>query len=277
MLLNDLNPSKYSETDRITLKNYLDSCRRPTPFYVLARNNRYKEAFEALEKYRLRQDSVLQQMMSSTVEATIEEYQLQKSQLAELALERTRIYWCVSIAVFLLLMLLVFMRTRYMIKFRRLEEERLVSEIETLAGSLNRTSSQNEKLTQGIKEILSSKMLVVEKMCVDYEQNYGNRRSQDIKKHLDDIFNNEEIHKQIVDTINRHSDGVIEKFRADFPKIKEVDVRLFIYHVLGLSASAISLILEEQKDVIYNRKSRLKSKIKKSGVADAAMYLSYLG
>ena len=67
-------------------------------------------------------------------------------------------------------------------------------------------------------------------------------------------------------------------FRADLPSLKPADYQLFLFSILGFSTSAISVFLKEEKlDAVYNRKSRLKAKIKKLDSEDVrSKYLSYL-
>jgi hypothetical protein len=49
-----------------------------------------------------------------------------------------------------------------------------------------------------------------------------------------------------------------------------------MYIVLGFSARAISVFLNEKIDVVYNRKSRLKQKIQKSDVLNKDYFLEIL-
>lgn len=63
--------------------------------------------------------------------------------------------------------------------------------------------------------------------------------------------------------------------KKDFPKLKEEDYRLFLYLMFGFSARSISLFMGEKIEVVYNRKSRLKSKIKNSNATLKNEYLEY--
>ncbi len=66
------------------------------------------------------------------------------------------------------------------------------------------------------------------------------------------------------------------KFRNDYPTLKEADVRLFLYSAMGFSARAISTFLNENINVIYNRKSRLKTKIANSSSEEKSRFLRYI-
>jgi hypothetical protein len=57
------------------------------------------------------------------------------------------------------------------------------------------------------------------------------------------------------------------------PKLKEDDVRLFIFAASGFSSTTISTILEKDKGIIYNRIWRLKGKISASDAPDKEDFL----
>lgn len=66
-------------------------------------------------------------------------------------------------------------------------------------------------------------------------------------------------------------------FRHDMPNLKVADYRLFLYSVLGFSTTAISLFLKVDKiNSVYDRKKRLKIKIKQSESGRKDEYLQYL-
>ena len=67
---------------------------------------------------------------------------------------------------------------------------------------------------------------------------------------------------------NEHNSNIITSFKADLPNLKEADYLLFLYTTLGFSITAIALFLNEEKgDAVYNRKARLKNKIRNLGTS----------
>lgn len=82
---------------------------------------------------------------------------------------------------------------------------------------------------------------------------------------------------ELEDLINESCSGLMASLRADIPALKEVDYQMFIYLVFGFSTSAIALFLKEDDvSTIYNRKVRLKNKIKKLEAPKSALYLQYM-
>jgi hypothetical protein len=64
-------------------------------------------------------------------------------------------------------------------------------------------------------------------------------------------------------------------FRAQFPKLKEDDLRLFAYVAAGFSSTTISTLMERDKQYVYNRIWRLKGRIAASEAPDKDRFLEY--
>ena len=93
---------------------------------------------------------------------------------------------------------------------------------------------------------------------------------------LSDVASNQNTIIKMEEFINRYKDGLMVKFNQSFPHYSRLDINLFMYIVLGFSARAISIFLNEKIDVVYNRKSRLKQKIQKSDVLNKECFLELM-
>ena len=82
--------------------------------------------------------------------------------------------------------------------------------------------------------------------------------------------------RNLENIINESRHNIVARFREQIPSIKEADVQLFIYLCAGFSLRAIKLFMKEKLENIYNKKSRLKSKIQRSNAVDAEDFLEYL-
>lgn len=72
-------------------------------------------------------------------------------------------------------------------------------------------------------------------------------------------------------------DGVLTDFKRNFPGLKEIDYHLFLFSIFGFSTTAIALLLNEDKiDSVYNRRARLKNRIKLSNIPDVNRFLRFL-
>ena len=82
--------------------------------------------------------------------------------------------------------------------------------------------------------------------------------------------------RHLENIINESRHNIVARLREQIPSIKETDVQLFIYLCAGFSLRAIKLFMKEKLENIYNKKSRLKSKIQRSNAANADDFLEYL-
>ncbi len=70
--------------------------------------------------------------------------------------------------------------------------------------------------------------------------------------------------------VNDCRGNILVRVRKIYPDIKPADYQLAVYMACGLSTRTVSLLLGESVDVVYKRKSRLKSRLKAvSGTSDA--------
>ena len=69
---------------------------------------------------------------------------------------------------------------------------------------------------------------------------------------------------------------MVRKFREQVPRLKDEDVKLFVFAASGLSSTAMSTLLGMEKSVVYNRIYRLKGRIAKAGAPDGENFLQLL-
>ena len=82
---------------------------------------------------------------------------------------------------------------------------------------------------------------------------------------------------QLFEFLDEYLDGLVSQLRNDYPKLKEDDIVLFCYNVIGCKPSLINLLMKPGKvEDLYARKSRLKQKIARRGPARAEKYLDLL-
>ena len=102
--------------------------------------------------------------------------------------------------------------------------------------------------------------------------------SAEVEKLIEDFSSNKQKISELEKFVNKNYTNIIISFKADFPNLKEADYLLFLYTSLGFSICAIALFLKEDKlDAVYNRKARLKTKIRKLNPEQADNYLKILG
>lgn len=135
--------------------------------------------------------------------------------------------------------------------------------------------AQNE-----IKGLLASSFDTIDRLCATYYQynGLGNEQEkvyQKVMSMIDGMKLNQEMLDKFEATLNRHLNGVVERFKETVPGLNELEISLFIYQALGLSSRAISVFQQVKIDLVYSRKYVLKRKIKASKSPFTDEFLGY--
>lgn len=69
--------------------------------------------------------------------------------------------------------------------------------------------------------------------------------------------------EMLEERVNKIYGNVMKDIREDLPDMKEIDYNLYLFMILDISNPSISILLKEKKiNAVYDRKRRLKDKIK---------------
>ena len=82
--------------------------------------------------------------------------------------------------------------------------------------------------------------------------------------------------KKVEAMANSMLDNIVDRFRNDFPKMREQDVTLMVLSIANFNAQAISLFLDIEPNLVHSRKYKLKVRILNSDSIYKDEYLSYL-
>lgn len=153
---------------------------------------------------------------------------------------------------------------------RELEKERQETE---------RYMNLAEELKGRLKK--SSRTDVLERLCENYYIYEGTDNLQpkvlsEVKSVISGLRENPKTLQELEDNLNLGHDGVVRKFREQVPRLKDEDVKLFVFAASGLSSTAMSTLLGMEKSVVYNRIYRLKGRIAKAGAPDGEIFLQLL-
>lgn len=111
-----------------------------------------------------------------------------------------------------------------------------------------------------------SNYAILTRLCEQYYVYEGSEKLQqrviaEVKEIVRELRNDDEAHAEFEAQLNARHNNLLARFRAEHPSFKEKDYRLYAYLVAGLSATTISVLLDKEKSVVYNRISRLKKGI----------------
>lgn len=152
------------------------------------------------------------------------------------------------------------------------ENERLLSAAEDLKARM---------ASMGRKAAGDRKLDTLERLCEQYyvyegTENLHPRILKEVRSIIEGLRADPSVQGLLEQSLNESNDGVMEKLRADFPKLKDEDYLLFLFVASGFSSTTISALLEKDKPYVYNHLYRLKERIKQSGTKNRELYLDTL-
>ena len=153
----------------------------------------------------------------------------------------------------------------------------------TIAQNLREIMQTKASETQHIiNNLLASRFDVIDGLCKTIYESRGTgldkkKISAEIEKLIKQFSSDSQKIAELETFANEHYSNIITSFKTDLPNLKEADYLLFLYTTLGFSITAIALFLNEEKvDAVYNRKARLKNKIRNLGTSKYELYAKYL-
>lgn len=193
---------------------------------------------------------------------------LQKEKEFFLYKERARRQLYMAVAFVIMLVaggIIVWMRQR--MKLQSLQNEALMAEASGLKDRVEASNGDVCRLESKLQGLLESRFALIDSLCQTYYESQGTKteRKAIIEKVKDEIESlRSDSFSGMEKTVNDCRDNLLEKVRNIYPAIKHEDYQLLVYLAGGLSTRAISLLLGETVEVVYKRKSRLKSRLKEA-------------
>lgn len=277
---------KVDKTDRaVDILNKVSDKNSPVSkivqFSITEKSGNYKKAFNEALSLDTLIDIKLKSSLGHELTSSIVEYFELKKQLSEVEMENARIkLWIIVFFCILLFSIFIVLGWRAYSRYKKDIYDK-VNLAEQLMELLNRSNLKNKKSISIIQNLTSSKYQVLEELnnlVVGNIESKGDksRLSKVVARIIDRISINSEkiaILEKETDTIY---DNLYSDFKNDLPGMKDADYHLFLFSVYGLTNASICLLLKEDKiESIYNRKRRLKDKIKKLDADKITRYMQF--
>ena len=242
------------------------------------------KALEYLESVMEYSNSVEMASLMRSVASSRKDYLDQQHALTQHRLRSTRL---TAAFILLSLMSLVFAMLGY-IRYRKLESAKILAEEKAETEKyMNIAEDLQIKLKNASKRLPSEKHMsiakfdVLERLCEQYYVYEGTPNLQDkvlkeVKSVIQGLRDDPKMLKGLELMLDRNCDEIVRRLREQLPKLKDEDVKLFIFAASGFSSTTISTILEKDKGIVYNRIWRLKGKISSSEAPDKDYFLASL-
>lgn len=153
------------------------------------------------------------------------------------------------------------------------ENEALIAEASGLRNDLSRRESECNASAAKLSSLLDHRFATIDDLCGTYYESQGTKTerkaiAEKVKSIIDSVKADEGLFAEMEQSVNDCRDGMLARLQAALITMKPEEYRLAVYLACGLSNRTIALLLGENIDVVYKRKSRLKARV--AAVASAS-------
>ena len=236
----------------------------------------YQKAFSTYWDYAHKQDSIYS-IQFERKQRFIEEKHDLELQAQEAERQKSQIIWG-SIGIVMLLCIIILSYSLY-VKRIKIEHANDLVQIRNLRDNLFETGKQQEEMSNRIEKLFGTRFKLLDGLASSYFECRETGQEQkriyaDVKNSLND-FSSDTATQELTDVVNGYKNGLMEHFKADYPKLSASQYRLALYLFCGFSLPSISIFIGTDLRNIYVYKSRLKSIISKSETPRKEEYLKY--
>lgn len=238
----------------------------------------YEPALENLEKSVQIQDNVVRQALQQSIVSAQKDYFHDLSEFTAYKLKAEKRLWAIFF-VFLVSLVVVIVLCFY---HKLLQKNSEISKYINMTCEIQNTlHSHDTEMAQLVHRLFKDKFELINKLgCTYYERKNTSAEKEAIynavKAAIQDIGSNKKTKQDLEGIVDACNNNVMCKLREQIPKMKESDYELLCYIFAGFSYQAISIFTQEKIENIYNKKSRLKSKISNSDSKDKFMFLQMI-
>lgn len=157
----------------------------------------------------------------------------------------------------------------------REELERIKSDYDVSRTEADRSATMVRTLLHGRYEMLETLTELVTRNIV--VKGGRTRLADTVTRVIEDYSGNTERYAELERQADALFDNLISDFRRTFQGLKDADYRLYLFSVMGLSNQTIAVFLKEDRlTAVYDRRRRLKDRIKQAEPAIRDRFLPYL-
>lgn len=250
-------------------------------FNVIAENGDYRRAYNNLLIEYKDLSKEMWRLAQQNMNLAADEYM--KNKLSETVNEKRelKIRLIFSLVVLTLLIIIACLIFAYRIRLLKMGEAKTILDLKRSSEILH---SVTEKLytTRGkVDELFSYRFEIIDKLLDEYYTCRDSSREQrhiyeKVKSIFEDFGAEKQSFKDIIAYVNKYRNGLIDDLKVAFPQMKDSEIAIYVYNVIGLSSRAISILLSDNVENIYNRKSRLKKKLGAKSTREGIEFRSFI-
>ncbi len=175
-----------------------------------------------------------------------------------------RVYMFVGIVIlFVAVATIIWMRQR--MKLQSLQNETLMAEASGLKNRIDASRGDVDRLEDKLRGLLETRFALIDSLCQTYYESQGTKTERKalvnkVKCEIESV-RTDSFH-EMEQVVNDCCGNLLVKVRGNYPDMKPEEYQLLVYLASRLSTRTISLLIGESVDVVYKRKSRLKSRMR---------------
>jgi len=182
-----------------------------------------------------------------------------------------------SLILFMALGVIVWQRNKIKIKDAR--NEALFAEAAGLRADIAGHLSARNRLESRLSDILATHFSVIDELCQTYYESRGTKVERKaivdkVKEQIEALKADDGVFSEMERCVNDCRDSLLARLRDEWSGIKPDEYRMMVYLSGNLSSRSIALLIGESMDVVYKRKSRLKSKLSSLGLPHSELFMS---
>lgn len=266
-----------------------DTISGPIPYEVLYARGDIEGAYHAIKKELDRRSLHANGYARQNLTRALAEFREQEISNEVHRHNRDRAEWILGSCLFVAVTIILLMAMSRKIKRSRKDLTSLMTTMETLNEELrsqihakdsiiSEKESENAQARQSYYTLLESQIQQIDEMTSLFREPTSTTENRRLFKritHLKENFCDPKFLAKMEQEINTFHNNIVHRLRAEFPGMKEEDVRLFLYQVCGFSGRTITFLTGEELTALYPRRSRLKARINRSQAPSRSEFLSY--
>lgn len=236
----------------------------------------YKQAFLTYWDFSHETDSIHSILIEQNQRSIEEKHNLELKAQEKERQKSQIIWWSISIGLSLCIIILAY---SLYVKRIKMEHTNDLLKIRNLQDSLFERDKRQEEMSNKIGSLFSTRFKLLDGLASSYFECKETGQEQkriyaEVKNSIVD-FSSDATTQELIDIVNGYKNGLMDNFKADYPKLSASQYRLALYLFCGFSLSSISIFIDSDLRNIYVYKSRLKSIIAKGESPRKEEYLRY--
>ena len=262
------------------IKNNIDTQVTYEINYELSKYQKdYKTALDNYEKLYDLNAYVTDSIMGKSVLVTLQDYIVQQAEYDNYiaSQKRNRLYYIIAFLILGIIAASIILYQRWQNKNQEIEKNLQLAQ--SIRDTLRVKESQLSEMGNQIQALFSQQFNAIDELCNVYFEVKDTKAEKDrvykeVLNQINDLGTKEV--SQLEDIVNTYRNQLMADFRKDFPHLHTDIYQFATYLFTGFSLRAISIIMNEKIENIYNKKSRLKSRVQNSDSLRREEYLSLL-